>query len=554
MNRREFLATSTVAAAAQEARSPARRKPNILFVLMDDFGVGHFAPHADTITTADFDPGYVDFLKRHDAAYTPEEALAMGRRAMPTLSGLAKNGAVFTQACSPNSLCAPARAGILTGTSASRFGIYNNIDFQAAGLPRGSMLVSHLRDAGYATALIGKYHVGTRDESLRAAVLAKHSIKPADVAALPPDKRAALEREIAPTGYTGSVIEEHNPLHYGFDHYFGYNHHECPFYDNWNIWENRKFTGLQKRYNTELFADKAIEFAAQARSQDKPFFIHLAMHAVHGPLKPQAPARYFEQFPSRSYDLSNFYAHVNAVDAAVASIREAIGPQEWANTLFIFTADNGAPVSMATPLPGNAPHRGHKGNYYLGGMRVPMMMHWPPGIRASRPGAMVSTCDVMPTALDAAGVKTPAGLDGTSLLPLAAGKVEKAHDHLKWVGIHARSWGYTGETTIGPAERRREESPGAWVISDGTYLLRFTGATVPGLFRDAPDGAPARYELYDLREDPRESRDLSAQLPQVLKKLKSQYEAEARALPPPPVWRRDRWQELMPAPAGKSNP
>lgn len=544
VNRRTFL-TST-AAAAGAAAAPAR-KPNILLVLMDDFGIGHFAPHAETLRTRDFDQAYVQFLERRAAGYAPEQALDLARRAMPTIGGLAKTGAVFTNACTPNSLCAPARCGIFTGNAPSRYGIYNNIDFNRAGLPHDSMLVRRLRDAGYATALIGKYHTGMRDEALRRGVLAKHGVKPGDWPRLTRERRAEIDKETMPTGFIGSVVEEHNPLHYGFDYYFGYNHYECPFYDNWNIWENRTFTGLQKRYNTELFADKAIGFARKAIAENKPFFVHLAMHAVHGPLKPQAPARYFEQFPSPSYDLSNFFAHVNAVDHAIAAVRNSIGEQEWRNTLLMFTSDNGAPVSLGTPLPGNAPHRGHKGNYHLGGIRVPLLLHWPEGIRPSRPAALVSSMDLMHTAVEAAGLAPDNRRDGRSLLAVANGKARKAHDSLFWAGIHARSWGYTGETTIGPIEPRREESPGAWAVSDGAYLLRFTGAIIPGLFKDAPDGAPARFELYDLREDPVESRDLSTQLPQVVKRLREQFAAEARTLPAPPVWRRDRWQELMSA-------
>lgn len=168
-------------------------------------------------------------------------------------------------------------------------------------------------------------------------------------------------------GFVGSIIEEHHPLNYGFDYYFGYNFHQCPFYDSEQIWENREYTGLQKEYNTHLFTDKAISFAKKAHADGKPFHVELAMHAVHGPLKPAAPENYYRRFPSKSPELSIFYSHVNAVDAAVARFRDAIGLDEWRNTLFIFTGDNGAPVSLNTPLPGNGPHRGHKGNYALVG-------------------------------------------------------------------------------------------------------------------------------------------------------------------------------------------
>jgi arylsulfatase len=155
--------------------------------------------------------------------------------------------------------------------------------------------------------------------------------------------------------------------------------------------------------------------------------------------------------------------------------------------------------------------------------------------------------DIMPTALQAAGLAQPDAIDGRSLLPLAQGKAPKIREHLLLSGIHSRAWGYTGETTIGaPANARREESPGAWVITDGTYLLRFTGAIIPGLYRDVPEGVPAHHELYDLREDPGETRDLAKQLPAVVERLRKRYEADARTWPAPPVWRRDRWAELLP--------
>jgi len=538
MNRRSFLAASGAAASAQ----PKDRRPNVVLVVMDDFGIGQFAPHAAKVTPAMFDPGYREYLAAKNVPYSAEESIDIARRAMPTIDGLARNGVVFEQAYSSSNLCSPSRAGIFTGQSPNRFGVYNNIDFLKTGLPRGTILAEKLQRAGYATAMIGKYHVGTRDESIRQAAFRERGMTPGDLAKLPQAERQNFERH---GGYVGSIIEDHHPLNYGFDYYFGYNHHECPFYDSEHIWENRTFTGVQKRYNTELFADKAIEFAKKSRGEGKPFFVEVAFHAVHGPLQPKAPDRYFERFPSKSYELSNFYAHVNAVDSAVAAIRAAMGPDEWRNTLFMFTADNGAPVSLQTPPPGNAPHRGHKGNYLLGGIRVPLLVHWPEKIRTARSvKTLASSMDLMPTALEAAGVAAPTNLDGKSLLPAATGAAPKPR-HLRWAGIHARAWGYTRETTIGEFNQRREESPGAWAVTDGAFLLRFTGTTIPGLFSDLPDGAPPKLELFDLREDPGESKDIAAQLPQVVTRLKKIHEDEARTLPPPPVWRRDRWEELM---------
>jgi uncharacterized sulfatase len=541
MNRRQFLAAMAVPAAA------APRRPNILIVLLDDFGIGHCAPYSETMTAGMLEADYRRFLQENNAGYELEEPLALSRRAMPILRSIAQRGIVFTQAFSSSNLCAPARAGVFTGQNPNRFGIYNNIDFDKRGLPLGSMLVERLQKAGYATAMIGKYHVGTRNHALRDAVLAKHGLKQGELAKLPATKRAAVDREIAETGFEGSVVDAHHPLNYGFDYYFGYNHHQCPFYNSEQIWENRSYTGKQPKYNTELFTEKAIGFAQKALAAQKPFCIELALHAMHGPLRPQAPDRYFLPFASKSFELQNYYGHIHAVDAAIGAFRDAVGPEVWANTLFVFAGDNGAPVSLATPPPGNGPHRGHKGSYFLGGIRVPLIVHWPAGLsKSSRSTALVSTLDIMPTALDAAGLGA-ATVDGKSLLPLATGKTKKTREHLMLSGIHSRAWGYSGATTIGgPANTRREESPGAWVITDGVYLLRFTGKIAAGLYRDVAEGVPAHVELYDMREDPGETRDLAKQLPEVVERLRKRYEAEARGWPAPPSWRRDRWAELLP--------
>lgn len=521
MNRRQFLAGSIGAVAAAQTSGPARNKrPNIVVVMMDDFGIGQFAPHAQTIGTAQNDPALVAHVESKGAPYSPEEALEFARRAMPAVSGMARNGALFANAFATSNLCAPARTGVLMGKLQNRFGLYQNSDVEATGMPSGAVLASHLKDAGYATAFIGKWHAGPRDLTLSAEG----------------------------AGRTGSVIERSHPLRNGFEYYFGYNHFQSPFYDADNIWENWKYTGVQKQYNTELFTDKAIGFMRKAREEKRPFFVHVAYHAMHGPLKPQAPDRYFNKFKSASFDLQNFYSHVYAVDEGIAAMRDAVGP-EWENTLFVFCGDNGSPASVTNPLPGNAPHKGHKGMFLLGGIRVPLMMHWPAGFRGGAARKeLVSMLDVMPTVLEAAGVKAPAGLDGRSVLPLLTGKASKVHDHLIWAGIHARSWGFHRDTTMGEGnpERRREESPGAWVATDGRYLLRFVTSTPAGLFKDVPEGAPAGYELYDLREDPLEQRNIAGQLPQVVGRLRAVFEKEARTFPPPSKWRKDRWREMMP--------
>lgn len=518
MDRRSFLLTSLTPLALTAAE-----RPNIVVVLMDDFGIGHFAPLSQNLKVPQFDPALVAFVKQQKDSYTPEQALEFSQKAMPGMLDLAKTGVVFTNAFSACNLCAPARTAILTGQFPARMGLYQNSDVEFTGFTAGTVLAKRLQDAGYATGFIGKYHTGPRDESLKPGPLAD-------------------------TGYIGSAQASHHPLNNGFDYWFGYNHWQSPFYNATNVWENREWAGVQKPYNTETFTEKAIAFIQQARQNKKPFYLQMCVHAVHGPLKPKAPARHFDRFPSTNYELTDFYAHVSAVDEAVTRLRTAIGESAWKNTLFVFASDNGAPVDIPTPLPGNAPHSGHKGMFLLGGIRVPLLLHWPAAFRGGKTSkAMVSTLDIMPTALDAAGLPPAKGIDGRSLLPAATGRSEKVHDHLVWAGIHARTWGFHRGEVMGTdrPESRREESPGAWVVSDGRYLLRYITETPAGLFSDVPNGLAAHFEMFDLREDPLEKHNIHEQVPQVAAKLKAAFQTESANWPPPTKWRKDRWTALM---------
>ncbi len=522
-------------------------RPNIVLVMMDDFGFGAFAPNAVDLSVEDYDPAFVAYLRKHKVAYDDEQPLEFARRAMPTIMKLADSGVVFTNAHAASNLCAPSRAGVLTATRPSRFGVYINIDLEEVGFPEGSVIAERLQTAGYATGMIGKWHAGARDESLRQAVLQRHGYGPGEYAKAVRE-HPEIAGEVLNTGYTGSVIAEHHPLNNGFDYYFGYNHFASPFYNSHWIWENFDHAGVQERYNTELFTDKALEFMKRARSEGEPFFVEVAYHAVHDDLTPKAPDQYFDKFPSESYNLTNFFAHVNAVDEGVRAILEDLDANdELENTLFLFCSDNGAQLLLESPLPGNAPYSAHKGNYREGGHRIPMLLHWPARVNGGqRRDELVSMLDLMPTALEAAGVELPTGLDGRSLIPLVTGESNLVHQHLLWVGIHARAWGFWGETTIGEGSphRRRNESPGAWKVSDGRYVLRFVGTTPAGLYTDAPEGIPAHYGLYDVQADPLEATNLYEQEPDIARRLEEVFAAYAGQLPAPSRWPRDRWEEI----------
>ena len=130
-------------------------------------------------------------------------------------------------------------------------------------------------------------------------------------------------------------------------------------------------------------------------------------------------------------------------------------------------------------------------------------------------------------------------------IPLIDGRASEHHEYLVWLGLESVSWGYQRELRApeGPGVRAKE--PGSWTVVSGDWLLRFTGTVIPGIYSDAPEGIPPRLELYNIRSDPGERENLVEEETGVVTRLRSIGADWAEELPPPAVWRHDRWEELM---------
>jgi uncharacterized sulfatase len=519
------------------------KNPNILLVLLDDLGIGQFAPVAKQLELQQIDPGllaYTDALG--DETYDKQAALEAARNAMPFMTKLSEKAAVFSRAFATSSLCAPSRQGLLTGTNQTRWGAYRNIDINVCGLPRRSCLMEHFQASEYRTGIIGKWHVGTREHALQEEILAG----------------GGTVEDVIDSGYWGSVCEKDHPLNNGFDYYFGYNRWECDFYDSKLIWENREFTGQQAEYNTDLFTRKAMEFIEGSLDDGQPFVAELSLHAVHLPLDVDAPEHYARRFNTGYKSIDTFYSHVYGVDESVRKIVELLQARgEWENTILFFASDNGATCKYGggdlSLIPGNGPFRGHKGQYFQGGIRVPLMMVWPEKIKqAIHIDQAVSLMDILPTALAAAGIELPGNLDGKTLLPIIGNEALTVHERLFFTGIHAPAWGYSGKYASVDAQKERDRFPGAWVIVAGDWLLRYVGTLDAGLMQDYPDGQAPFFGLYNIAADPLELNDLYEQEPDIATRLKAAYGDHARTLPPPHAWDRRRWAELVPE-SGKLN-
>lgn len=512
----------------------AAERPHVLVIVLDDFGTGQFAPMARQLELDQIDPGLLAYTDELDEPYDRQAALAAARHAMPFMDTLAGHGVLFSRAFAANSLCAPSRQAILTGSNPLRWGAYRNIDVEACGLQERS-LAGRFRDVGYRTAFIGKWHVGPWDTNLLAEV----------------EARGGTYADALDAGYEGSVREADHPLNNGFDYAFFYNRWECPYYGSRLLWEDRTFTGVQPEYNTDLFTRKAAAFLAKALDEERPFFLQLAFHTAHLPLDVDAPEAYSGRFDTGHPAINRFYTHLFAVDSAVKRLVDMLRARGvWENTILFFTSDNGATCKVGNGdlslIPGNGIHRGHKGQYFLGGIRVPLLMTWPAGIREpARIDAAVSLMDILPTALAAAGAAIPEGIDGRSLLPLIAGETPSVHERLYFAGIHAAAWGYSGAYVYGDAQARRDLWPGAWAVVEGDYILRFVGRLDRGLEQAWPEGRPSHLALYDLADDPIEQHDLSKRDPERVERMKRDFQSFAKELPPPHRWDRRRWEELI---------
>ena len=343
-------------------------KPNIVLLVADDLGYADVGVH-----------GCKDF-------------------ATPHIDSIAKGGVRFTSGYASSAVCAPSRAGFLTGRYQDRFGFEGNPNHTAQwGLPvEERTIADRLKAGGYKTAAFGKWHLGEKPEW--------------------------------------------QPQSRGFDEFFGFlgGMHDYFKTDDpqWgSVMRGREREEL-KEYMTFAIAKEACGFIS--RQKEQPFFLYLAFNAPHIPL--QAPEEYLKKAEQiQDKRRQKYAAVVMALDDAVGRVLGALrenGLEE--NTLIFFFSDNGGPLIQGSAPNGskNDPLRGSKLQLWEGGIRVPFFIQWkghlPAGKTMDEP---VISLDILPTAAAAAGVETKPEwkLDGLNLLPLLEGKTEHlARTELFW--------------------------------------------------------------------------------------------------------------------------
>ena len=397
----------------------------------------------------------------------------------PHLDALAAGGVRCTNGYVSGPYCSPTRAGLLTGRYQQRFGHEFNPGGGAnekVGLPLSqTTLANRLKAAGYATGLIGKWHLGASPK-------------------FHPQKR-------------------------GFDEFFGFLGGAHTYFADRSTDVFRGTEPVKEpAYLTDAIGREAVTFIERHRSQ--PFFLEVAFNAVHTPMDAtDARLARFASIPDKTR--RTYAAMLSALDDAagtiLAKIRDA-GLED--DTLVVFISDNGGPTMLGTTINGsrNDPLRGSKRTTLEGGIRVPFVLSWkgklPAGKEYARP---VIQLDILPTALAAAGVavKPEWGLDGVDLFPhLTDLDGRSPHESLYW-------------RLGGQAAIRR----GDW------KLVRYDNTVdTPGARSAAGEKTPlSPFRLYNLAEDIGEAHDLSAEYPDKARELLATWEDWSRQLAQP-LW------------------
>lgn len=412
---------------------------------------------------------YVDDLGYHDLSHTGSEIYQT-----PNIDALAKGGVQFEQAYSSYPRCTPSRYGLLTGTYP-----VNEDHGHLVGIPQEQNFLHHFNEAGYYTQFVGKWHLGHEDNS---------------------------------------------PVNFGFDvsyaagHAGGVGRRFYPF----NIKKNGKphketVPDVQEDceegdYLSDVLTTKTIDLI-QARQEGEPFFAMLAFYAVHTPLEAKEEDKqrnaaeiaahdygdtpeYIEEGAGRRkmrQDDPDYAGMVENIDENVGRLLAFLEQNDLAeNTIVVFSSDHGGlsndgfkgERNLATT---NAPLRAGKGWLYEGGIRVPLLMRWPAGIKPRKESnSIVLGMDVIPTLLDLTTDQQVAEIDGKSFKAVVEGREEWSDRMVFWHSRKARPHS-TGD-------------PKTSVVRAGDYkLLQF--------FEDD------RVELYNLAKDPGEENDLSTAEP-----------------------------------------
>jgi arylsulfatase A len=403
------------------------KRPNIVIALCDDLGYGDLEcfghPHIKT----------------------------------PHLNKLASEGMKLTDCYAAAPVCSPSRAGMLTGRTPYRCGVYDWIPENSPMHLRDKevTVATLLRRSGYATCHVGKWHCNGKFNS----------------------------------------GQQPQPGDHGFEHWFATQNNARPTHkDPVNFVRNGRPAGPLTGYSSELIAQEAIDWLTTTWDRSKPFCLFVWFHAPHEPIA--TSPKFMDMYAE--HDEAIYYGNVTEMDHAFGRVMKALDDMKLRDETFVmFTSDNGpetlkryrgAHRSFGSP----GPLRGMKLHMYEGGIRVPGIVRWPGKTRpATTCREPINGTDVLPTLCDIAAVKVPADqpIDGASMLPIFKGKPIKRDVPLYW-------------------------------RYDKALSKPLTVAMRQGDWKILADNAMTQFELYNVRQDIGEQHNLAATEPQRLERMK----------------------------------
>lgn len=429
--------------------STARERTNVIFILADDLGYG-------------------------DLSILGQEKLKT-----PNIDRLGKEGIVFTNHYSGNTVCSPSRANLMTGQHPGHVHCRANGNEPSLGLdPKMTTLPRLFKNAGYATGAFGKWGLG-------------HT----------------------------SAEGNQNPLTHGFDVFSGWKSQGIAhtYYPS-SIVRNGVEQPLEPgTYIHDLIMKDAFDFIQRNAKAGKPFFCyiptaipHAAMHApreLHEKWRKVYPqfddkigkygAGRGEQCPDVQNPIAGFAAMIEHLDNQVGQLLALLKAQGVdGNTLIIFTSDNGAHLEGGHDprfWDSNGPFRGHKRDFYEGGIHAPFLARWPDRIEGGRRSDHISAFwDVLPTMAELTGQPVPGQVDGISLLPTLVGNEanQKKHDYLYWEATSTRT-------------AKKAVRMGEWKA-----IKQFDNK-----------GNATTFELYNLKEDIGEQNNVAKQHPAIVQQI-----------------------------------
>ena len=332
-------------------------KPNVIIILADDAGYADFG-----------------FMGSTDLE-------------TPQLDKLAKNGVVFTDAHVSATVCAPSRAGLITGKYQQRFGFEAN-GTGGIGLPDNVITIADVfKQNNYKTIALGKWHLGDS--------------------------------------------ESDHPNQRGFDDFYGFIGGSRSYFPLKNP---SKHTLLQHNgkhvvfngYITDVLGDKSVSYVEE--HQNEPFFMYLAYNAPHTPM--HAKKEHLEKY--KNHPRKQLAAMTWSLDENIGKLVDKLKEtNQLDNTLIFFLSDNGGAAHNTS---NNGPLKGWKGNKFEGGHRVPFLVHWGKEIKGNQTfEGLTSSLDIFTTSIAAAGIKNDFDVDGVNLIPYLKGYLKgNPHEKLFW--------------------------------------------------------------------------------------------------------------------------